>query len=153
MLRVGDFQVRDQLVTAIRNDHPIWELAHYIEDLVQTEPAVSDAYHRVSLQLGMAADRELTPQISSQPTIPPTHSRSVHAPIVMSSKPWTILGDDEMVSHLLSLFFTWQQPSCQFIDKTAFLADMASGAAGDKRFCSALLVNAILAQACVSCCI
>lgn len=148
MFKVGDFQARDQFVTAIRNDYPIWELAHYIENLVKTEPTVSDAYQRVSLHLEISADRESTPQIPSRPIMLHTQFRFVHAPIVMGSKPWTIHGDDEMVSHLLSLFFTWQQPSCQYIDKPAFLADMAAGTVGNKKFCSALLVNAMLAQAC-----
>jgi hypothetical protein len=58
--------------------------------------------------------------------------------------------DDEMGSHLLSLFFTWQQPWRQYIDKTSFLAGMVSQRdTNDNVFCSPLLVHAIFAYACV----
>ncbi len=58
--------------------------------------------------------------------------------------------DDEMGSHLLSLFFTWQQPWRQNIDKNSFLAGMASQRdTNDNVFCSPLLVHAIFAYACV----
>jgi len=142
--------VREQFLTKIRNDKPIWELAHYIEDLVQSEPVVSRSYQHLSFNLERLADEESTSQVLQPPANLYMQFTSVHTPIVMGSRPWTILADDEMVSHLLSLYFTWQQPLFQYIDRTAFLADMASQTTvAPKKFCSPLLVNAILAQACV----
>jgi hypothetical protein len=63
------------------------------------------------------------------------------------AKPWTTITDsDRLVSHLLSLYFTWDHPCYTWFDQHLFLADMI---AGQSRFCSPLLVNAVLALACV----
>lgn len=65
------------------------------------------------------------------------------------AQPWTSVTDDEFVSHLVSLYFTWQHSVLNWIDRDLFLRDMKSGNL-DSRFCSPLLVNSILAVACVS---
>jgi hypothetical protein len=66
------------------------------------------------------------------------------------AKPWTsVTDDDAFVSHLITLYFTWQQPTFRWVDRDLFLADMRAGKTGS-RFCSPLLVNIILAVACVS---
>ncbi|KMK59614.1 C6 transcription factor, putative [Aspergillus fumigatus Z5] len=62
--------------------------------------------------------------------------------------PWTtVTADDEFVSHLISLWFTWVHPFYYWIDRELFLRDMQSGSL-DSKFCSPFLVNAILADAC-----
>lgn len=72
-------------------------------------------------------------------------------PIPQLAYPWTTLASDEVISHLISLYFTWEQPCLQFVDKMAFLTDMKAGdVARPHSFCSPLLVSALLAQACVS---
>lgn len=44
------------------------------------------------------------------------------------AKPWTNVTDDtQFVSHLVSLYFTWNHPFSQFIDQQVFLRHMASG--------------------------
>lgn len=66
------------------------------------------------------------------------------------AKPWTsVTDDDAFVSHLISLYFTWQQPTFRWIDRDLFLADMKTGKLSS-RFCSPLLVNILLTVACVS---
>ena len=66
------------------------------------------------------------------------------------AKPWTrITQDDDFVSHLISLYFSWDHVVLGWIDRSLFLRDMSSGRQ-ESRFCSPLLVNAILAVACVS---
>lgn len=73
-------------------------------------------------------------------------------PITVVANPWTTLASDEVVSHLVSLYFTWEQPCLQFVDKNAFVEDMKIGQTTRRDgFCSSLLVSALLAQACVSC--
>jgi hypothetical protein len=65
------------------------------------------------------------------------------------AKPWTnVTDDEEFVSHLVSLYFTWNHPFEQFIDQQLFLQDMASGRP-DSQFCSPFLVNSLLAVASV----
>ncbi|RHZ63234.1 putative C6 transcription factor [Aspergillus thermomutatus] len=58
---------------------------------------------------------------------------------------WTSLVDDEVASHLLSLYFAWENPTWQLVDQHMFLKDLASGS---KRFCSPLLVHALLFFGC-----
>jgi len=59
----------------------------------------------------------------------------------------TVISDDQLMSRLLSSFFQFEFPPFQFFHKDLFLDDLVSGRT---RFCSSLLVNAILACACVS---
>lgn len=61
---------------------------------------------------------------------------------------WTkVTGNDQLVSHLISLFFQWDHPVHNFFDKGLFLEDLV---ARRTTFCSQLLVNSILTAACVS---
>ena len=61
---------------------------------------------------------------------------------------WTaVLADDVMLRRLLESYFMFEFPSLPFFHKDSFLEDMV---AGRRRFCSSLLVNAVLAGACVS---
>ena len=53
--------------------------------------------------------------------------------------------DAAFVEHLLSLYFCWVHPFYNTLHRDYFLQDMARG---NTDFCSALLVNAILAFAC-----
>jgi hypothetical protein len=56
---------------------------------------------------------------------------------------WTnVTTDDFLVDHLLALYFCWEYPTFASLSKEHFLLDYNSGA---ERFCSSLLVNAILA--------
>lgn len=72
-------------------------------------------------------------------------------PIRVPAKPWTnVTDDDYLVSHLISMYFTWEHPAICYLDKTAFLVDMTSGnPSWTTKYCSPLLVNAILEAACV----
>lgn len=67
------------------------------------------------------------------------------------AKPWTDVSDsDDHVSHLISLYFTWDHPCCQLVDQTIFLRDMKSGDLSSE-YCTPFLVNIILAMASVCC--
>ncbi|KAL4794705.1 hypothetical protein BDV19DRAFT_389836 [Aspergillus venezuelensis] len=62
--------------------------------------------------------------------------------------PWTsVTTDSNYVSHLISLYFTWDFPTQRWIDRELFVRDMQNGSV-DCEFCSPLLVNALLAVAC-----
>lgn len=68
----------------------------------------------------------------------------------LRAKPWTeATTDDEFVSHLVSLWLTWDHVVRNWIDKDLFIAAMKSGDVNSP-FCSPFLVNIILSQACVS---
>ncbi|KAL4998900.1 hypothetical protein BDV10DRAFT_166008 [Aspergillus recurvatus] len=64
------------------------------------------------------------------------------------ARPWTsIIDDDDLVSRLISLWFTRVHPICNFIDRDLFVRDMQSGSLSVS-YCSPFLVNAILSDAC-----
>ncbi|KAF5856375.1 hypothetical protein ETB97_007477 [Aspergillus alliaceus] len=67
---------------------------------------------------------------------------------LVPAKPWTnVVADNDFVSHLVSLWFTWFHPFFNWVDRERFIHDMQAGLLGAK-FCSPFLVNAILAYAC-----
>ncbi|GES58297.1 C6 transcription factor [Aspergillus terreus] len=69
----------------------------------------------------------------------------------VSAKPWvTVTNDDHLVSHLISLYFTWDHPLLQIVDQSIFLDHMRRNDTGSS-FCSPLLVNSILAVASAVC--
>ncbi|PLB46427.1 hypothetical protein P170DRAFT_465950 [Aspergillus steynii IBT 23096] len=66
----------------------------------------------------------------------------------VSARPWTtVTDDDDLVSHLISLYFSWNHQILNWIDRDLFIRDMQSGNV-DSQFCSPLLVNAVLAMSC-----
>jgi hypothetical protein len=98
---------------------------------------------------------------STQPThTHPNPQRSIYEkpllaakliePLLEDAKPsnWTtVSSNDHLLRALLEEYFLNQYPGQFFFHKDYFLEDMASRGA---EFCSPLLVNAILAKACVS---
>ncbi|KAL4975853.1 hypothetical protein BDW66DRAFT_160124 [Aspergillus desertorum] len=59
--------------------------------------------------------------------------------------PWTSVTDNSnYISHLISLYFSWNSPVQEWIERDLFIRDMQSGNI-DSPFCSPFLVNAILA--------
>ncbi|EAW14949.1 transcription factor domain-containing protein [Aspergillus clavatus NRRL 1] len=70
------------------------------------------------------------------------------APYKVPPKPWTTVTDDDaLVSHLISLYFTWDYPFYAFVDCNAFVHHMSLGNVNSD-LCSPFLVNAMLANAC-----
>lgn len=66
----------------------------------------------------------------------------------VSASPWTTTTDDDyVVSHLVSIYFTWWNPFLHPLDETIFIEAMSSA---DLRhpLCSPFLVNAMLALSC-----
>lgn len=70
-------------------------------------------------------------------------------PYRVPAEPWTtVTGDADLVSHLVSLYFTWDYPFHAFLDRDVFLNHMRKGNTMSE-FCSPFLVNALLTNACV----
>ncbi|KAL4867975.1 hypothetical protein BDV12DRAFT_186259 [Aspergillus spectabilis] len=62
-------------------------------------------------------------------------------------KAWTkVTEDNHLVSHLVSVYFTWHHPLMQIVDQQMFLRDMCAESTSSE-FCSPVLVNSILAVA------
>lgn len=65
---------------------------------------------------------------------------------LQTSEAWTrVTRDAAFVEHLLSLYFCWAHPYYVLFSKELFLDDMAKGRS---KYCSPLMVNALLAFAC-----
>ncbi|KAM7201963.1 nitrogen assimilation transcription factor nit-4 [Naviculisporaceae sp. PSN 640] len=59
---------------------------------------------------------------------------------------WTkITSDSDLIKHLLSLYFCWEYPTFASLSKEHFIQDFGDGRT---RFCSSILVNALLALGC-----
>lgn len=63
-----------------------------------------------------------------------------------ATETWTsVTGDVKLVKHLLGLYFCWEYPTFASLSKEQFLGDFRDGRT---RYCSSLLVNALLALGC-----
>ncbi|KAA8649311.1 hypothetical protein EYZ11_007050 [Aspergillus tanneri] len=93
--------------------------------------------------------------ISRQESVPSTRrkimdiKRLTDSPLYrVSAHPWTsVTHDNDFVSHLVSLYFSWDHLVLNWIDRDLFIRDMQSGML-NSQFCSPLLVNSVLAVAC-----
>ena len=74
-------------------------------------------------------------------------SEDDHSPLYpQTSEAWTtVTRDSSFVEHLMGLYFSWSHPLYVLFSKELFLYDMAKGRS---KYCSPLLVNALLAVAC-----
>ncbi|KAL8825677.1 MAG: hypothetical protein Q9191_004266 [Dirinaria sp. TL-2023a] len=71
--------------------------------------------------------------------------------IKVLARPWTTVAGNGIVSQLISVFFHHYQPIIMpFINRQAFVADMATGQIGSASTCSPVLVNAISAYAAIN---
>lgn len=60
---------------------------------------------------------------------------------------WTGVTDDEqLINHLMTMYFTWHYPSFTILSKDMFYRDYIRGISS--QYCSSLLVNIMLALAC-----
>ncbi|UKZ84703.1 uncharacterized protein TrAFT101_000603 [Trichoderma asperellum] len=78
----------------------------------------------------------------------PYHAAEVIDPLIDLVKPskWTaVIADDRLMRALLRAYFLHEYPTFPVFHKDIFLQAMINN---DKRFCSSLLVNALLAEAC-----
>ncbi|GFF42399.1 hypothetical protein IFM58399_06596 [Aspergillus lentulus] len=133
-----------QLLNLIRSNASLAEIQLYIDTQLKSEleqtPELIEVCNEIQRfeQMGSRSRRRIldTQRVSVEPLFR------------VPAAPWTtVTDDDEHVSHLISLWFTWVHPFYNWIDRDLFLRDMQSGSL-DSKFCSPFLVNAILADAC-----
>ncbi|KAK2073408.1 hypothetical protein P8C59_007695 [Phyllachora maydis] len=108
---------------------------------------------------GGALSASTTPATRSNSVPGPAASASASASVSVSvsasasasasispSTTWTrITADAGLVQHLLALYFCWEYPTFASLSKEHFLRDLEAGRA---RYCSSMLVNALLALGC-----
>ena len=65
---------------------------------------------------------------------------------LLTSEPWTkVTSNSAFIDHITTLYFTWSHPFYSLFSKELFLNDMTEGR---DKYCSPLLVNALLAVGC-----
>ena len=143
------------------------EKAVQLFQLIRSKVPLADIKN--SLNNGDGLD-ETKPEMSSSPDLqnvltksqeddspPPDRRRMLdirrlvdEPPFRVPARPWTVITrDDTLVSHLVSLWLTWSHPFWNSLNRKLFIRDMQAGRL-ECEFCSPFLVNAILAEACVS---
>ncbi|RHZ47722.1 putative C6 transcription factor [Aspergillus thermomutatus] len=133
-----------QLLNLIRSNASLAEIKLYIDTQLKFElektPELVEVCNEIQRfeQMGSRSRRRILDAQRS----------SVEPLFRVPAAPWTtVTVDDDHVSHLILLWFTWVHPFYNWIDRGLFLRDMQSGTL-DSKFCSPFLVNAILADAC-----
>ncbi|OJJ97427.1 hypothetical protein ASPACDRAFT_80335 [Aspergillus aculeatus ATCC 16872] len=123
-----------QLLNLVRSKAPLGELKLYMDQDVTEEDRYELLYaanKKVSLHRAMDINRLVDIPVYRVP-----------------AAPWTsVTTSDDLVSHLVSLWFTWSHPFYNWVDRDLFLRDARSGKL-DSPFCSPFLFNCILAEAC-----
>lgn len=143
ILRNGGVTRVHSLLQLIRSNPSLEELQLFVEDKLKDISALDSTIDEVRLsdEFVVKIPRRVLniKRLADQPVF--------RVPAI----PWTrITDDDHFVSHLVSLYFTWRYPCFPCLDQDMFIRDMKT-AKLSSQFCSPFLVNAILADACVSC--
>jgi len=131
------FPFRKEMPTALRNP-----ARPYLASLLFE--AAADATGEAPRPLPPLSNEQHRPQFFK-----PYHAAKIVDPRLDELKPsqWTkVCNDDELMRTLLRLYYQYEHHFFCCFQMDAFLDDMLSGS---DRFCSSVLVNAILAQACV----
>lgn len=144
-IRTGEDDQVDKLVAFIRSQASQAEVVDYVASNFTKPPSAIDHEEERS----KSSTRQQSP-LSHQVRLPSSIQYFLRPWISVPAKPWTtITDDDELVSHLVSLWFTWRHWCYPFIERDGFVSAMRSKDV-ESAVCTPSLVNMILADACVS---
>ncbi|PYI02031.1 pathway-specific regulatory protein [Aspergillus sclerotiicarbonarius CBS 121057] len=149
VVRFTDPDHAQTLVEMIRNHASLEEVRAYLDGALAHARATAqdqEALDRLEgLRRGIEVESE-PPRF--RPQIMDIRYLCGSAPFRLPAKPWTsVTDDDDLVSHLVSLYLVWDYPFFAFFDSQTFVKHMALGQV-ESDFCSPFLVNALLANAC-----
>ncbi|KAL4894869.1 hypothetical protein BDV59DRAFT_175146 [Aspergillus ambiguus] len=133
------------LINLIRSNASLAEIRYYLDhklprsELEQT-PELAEVCHEIQ-HVQQAESRSIRRILDAK--------RLSDIPqYQVPARPWTnVVEDNDFVSHLVSLWFTWSHPFSNWLGRDRFVKDMQAGSL-NARFCSPFLVNIILAEAC-----
>lgn len=135
-----------QLLNLIRSNAPLGEIKDYMDKKMPDELEKTPELMDIARVMGESRSQ-------SRRSVMDVRKLSDDPLWKVSARPWTkVSDDDEFVSHLVSLWFTWYHPYFNYMDRDQFIKDMQSGDPENALYCSPFLVNAILADACVCPC-
>ncbi|GKZ81166.1 hypothetical protein AnigIFM56816_005678 [Aspergillus niger] len=138
------------LVGMIRNHASLDEVRGYLTRvLADAQPSLQDQQDAMDRLEGLRRGIEVESEPPRfRPQIMDIRYLCSSAPYRVPAKPWTsVTDDDDLVSHLVSLYLVWDYPFFAFFDSKTFVKHMAMGNT-ESDFCSPFLVNALLANAC-----
>ncbi|RJE18422.1 Transcription factor [Aspergillus sclerotialis] len=140
-LREGESRRGSELLALIQSNAPLQDIRQFL-----TDEHCPDTLHNIHLDPGQQGSLDASQNTRRKFM---DVERLSDVPLYnVPAKPWTTITDDDgTVSHLVSHHFTWNQPIFNWIDRDLFIRDMKSKSL-DSKFCSPLLVNAVLAGAC-----
>jgi hypothetical protein len=146
-IRNGDKAQVEALVTLIRNNASHQEVVDFITvNFPSSELAGEEEDGR-----SRASTRQQSPS-SQHPRLPDALRNTFRSIVSVPAKPWTtVTDDDDLVSHLVSLWFTWRHWCYPVVDRDTLIPAMQAGTVNEA-LCTPYLVNMILADACVSSC-
>ncbi|KAL2856617.1 fungal-specific transcription factor domain-containing protein [Aspergillus pseudoustus] len=154
-LRTSSGENLEDVLTVVRKGRG--DLDEVATNILQKFPhAIDTAFPEGSPADASDTSSEDLRSVESQESSPvPSHSRiSIRelcepTPLVKvdDCRPWTAVTQDKhLVSHLISVYFTWDHPLMQVVDQNMFLEHIEIGDT-NSMFCSPMLVNSILAVA------
>lgn len=142
----------EQKLRAIVRDRKAWEQLRVYLDGMLAKAGLSEILGQTTARSPQVPqESEAHPRLPrARPSVMDVQYLCSNAPYRVPAKPWTTVTDsDDLVSHLVSLYLTWGYPFYAFFCHETFLHHMKSGRLNSD-FCSPFLVNALLANACVS---
>lgn len=146
VLRYGFVEQVDSLINLVRSNVPRQDLRAFLDDGF-TDP--NTILHFKEQGVNGHSD-DLPPQARRARYRTGGIADLMNPPVQVSAKPWTtVTDDDDFVSHLISLWFTWAHQWWHWVDKVLFIEAMNSQDLSNP-LCAPYLVNMILADACVS---
>lgn len=146
-IRSASHTNQQELFRMIRHHTPVQGVRMYLDRILPAPQYEEAPSSRKKIKHDLKYEHE-TPQF--RPQIMDIRYLCGSAPYKVPAKPWTnVTHDDDLVSHLVSLYMTWGYPFFAFFDRETFLDHMVKGHLNSD-FCSPFLVNALLANACVS---
>ncbi|RAK95629.1 uncharacterized protein BO80DRAFT_439252 [Aspergillus ibericus CBS 121593] len=150
-LRESESKRLAQLLNLIRSNASFEELQIFLEQQftgqeIEMSPELRELQSQISRPSEDEEERSSTHSRAPRRVL--DVRRLADSPVHrVPAKPWTrVTDDDDLVSHLISLWLTWTYPFFDWLDKDAFLRDMRAGNL-ECQFCSPFLVNAILSEA------
>jgi hypothetical protein len=129
-IRTKDDLAISNLITLIQNGASPDEIVSRAQEILENRPARPAPNNTKSSVMSLAV-------IADEP------------PFRVPARPWTLLtADEDFVSHMISVYFTWHHESYPCVDKNLFLASMTAKDV-NSQFCSPFLVNCMLLSASV----
>lgn len=158
-IRSTDEEAASQLIALIRSNVSVSEVHQCIQQRLQEPEAREQESYRTSGN----PNTQVTQITQEQNLLPFSENQSVghpqrtvfdvarlvdDPPWRISAQPWTnVIDEDNLVSHLVSLWLCWRSPHEIIVAEKYFIKGMQSGNF-TSRYCSKFLVSCVLAFGC-----